>query len=472
MFNRAEDHSVSFTVGDNHTSIQQSEEDGDHFTIMNNDAEDEDGEYTVGYINMQVHYEGNMADDDYVLTVEMNGGDAAFWTVEVWDGDGTPTNTPSDELCVNAEEFTDSNETQAYNNVYDFGEIFVDANSNGVWDDANTNCWSISRAYEMGLNVTETDDIRLRVTPANESVAESYADGHSMLVKVKNMPDGSFSEYELKLFIPQTHGAELASEIVDVIGIQPGNDETYTFVFENTGNGDDTYSISISDLPEALATPPLWSVTGPSSLTVGPRTTQAYSVSIHVSELWVDDVEPFPVTVTIQSEDNTTDPLVVTLNLKTALPILEIVDVDDKSMGILGLSQGGFAPMGQTNQFYLEVYNDGDVDARDVQVEILDDNDVIVGSATLDVPMKQNTMFTIDIAAVDKIGSIDYTVRINTTGLELGNPQPVEEMKSIQYQPEVSTEANNWLGLVVALIIAGLIGLFWKFSGRRGSQAF
>jgi uncharacterized membrane protein len=353
------------------------------------------------------------------------------------------------------------------------GESFEDSNSNGEWDAGIlTNCWSISRAYEMGLNVTETDDIQLRVTPANESVAESYTDGHSMLVKMKNLNDQSYSEYELKLFVPQTHGAELASEIVDVIGIQPGNDETYTFVFENTGNGDDTYSISISDLPEALATPPLWSVTGPSALTVGPRTTQAYSVTIHVSELWVDDVEPFPVTVTIQSEDNTTDPLVVTLNLKTALPILEIVDVDDKSMGILGLSQGGFAPMGQTNQFYLEVYNDGDVDARDVQVEILDDNDVIVGSATLDVPMKQNTMFTIDIAAVDKIGSIDYTVRINTTGLELGNPQPVEEMKSIQYQPEVSTEANNWLGLVVALIIAGLIGLFWKFSGRRGSQAF
>jgi asparagine N-glycosylation enzyme membrane subunit Stt3 len=473
VFNRAEDHSVSFTVGDNHTSIQQSEEDDDYFIIMNNDAEDEDGEYTVGFINMQVHYEGNMADDDYVLTVEMNGGDAAFWTVEVWDGDDSPTNTPSDALCVDPETFTDSNGTDDDNGVWDLGESFVDSNSNGEWDAGIlTDCWSVSRAYEMGLNVTETDDIQLRVTPVNESVAESYADGHLMLVKMKNLNDQSYSEYELKLFIPQTHGAELASEIAGVIGVQPGNDETYTFVFENTGNGDDTYSISISELPEALSTPPLWSVTGPSSLTVGPRTTQAYSVTIHVSELWVGDVESFPVTVTIQSEDNTTDPLVVTLNLKTALPILEIVDVDDKSMGILGLSQGGFAPMGQTNQFYLEVYNDGDVDARDVQVEIFDDNDVVVGSATLDVPMKQNTMFTIDIAAVDKIGSIDYTVRINTTGLELGDPQPIEEMRSIQYQPEVSTEANNWLGLVVGLIILGLIGLFWKFSGRRGSQAF
>jgi hypothetical protein len=45
-------------------------------------------------------------------------------------------------------------------------------------------------------------------------------------------------------------------------------------------------------------------------------------------------------------------------------------------------------------------------------------------------------------------------------------------MKKINYQPEVATVANNWLGLVVGLIIVGLIGMFWKFSGRRGSQAF
>ena len=189
----------------------------------------------------------------------MNGGDAEFWTIEIWDGDDQPTNTASDALCVDPEVFTDSNATQDFNDVYDLGESFVDANSNGEWDAGIlTNCWSISRSYELGLNVSMTDDIRLRVTPANESVAESYDDGHSVLVKMKNMPDGAFSEYELKLFVPQAHGAELASEIVDVIGIQPGNDETYTFLFENTGNGDDTYSISISELPEKKFSVETW----------------------------------------------------------------------------------------------------------------------------------------------------------------------------------------------------------------------
>jgi len=476
VFNRAEDHSVSFTVGDNHTSIQQSEEDGDEFTIINNDAEDGD-EYTVGYINMQVNYEGNMAQDSYILTVEMNGGDASYWTVEVWDGDDNPTNTPSDALCVDPEDYADTDVPNHANNnsEYDLGEEFDDSNSNGEWDAGIlTNCWSPTRGYEFGLNASMSDDIRLRVTPANESIAESYDEGHSMLVKMTGANSGPISEYELKIFVPQSYGLEVEDPLPNenedgdvIIGVQAGNDVTYSFFFENSGNGDDTYSFSISELPEALT--PLWSVTGASVIpNLGPRSNQAYSVTIHVSEVWFGDVEPFPVTITITSEDNTTSET-VTLNIKTALPILEIVEDD---YGALGLSQGGFAALGQTNQFYVNVENSGDVDAYDIQVEVLDESGDVVGSQTLDVPMDQTTTYTIDIAPVDEIGTVDYTMRINTTGLELENPLPTEEMMKINYQPEVSTKANNWLGLVVGLIIAGLIGLFWKFSGRRGSQAF
>ena len=79
LFSVDEDHSVSFTVGENHTSLEQSDEDGDEFTIINNDAEDGD-EYTVGEMNLELIYNGNRPQDEYLLTVEMNGGDAEFWT--------------------------------------------------------------------------------------------------------------------------------------------------------------------------------------------------------------------------------------------------------------------------------------------------------------------------------------------------------------------------------------------------------
>jgi len=426
VFRVLEDHSVSFTVGENHTSIEQSEEDADNFMIINDDDEDGD-EYTVGVINMQLNYEGNRGGDEFLLTIEMNGGDAAFWTVEVWNGDDEPT----DEVCA---------------------------------DENQTECWAISRSYTLGINETIAD-VSLRVTPANESVAESYDEGHSLLVKMTEKETQSYSEYELKLFVPQIYGIDLVTEIAPEIGIQIGHDETYSFMFENTGNGDDTYSITISELPDALT--PLWSVSGASTLTVGPRTTQGYSVTIHASEVWVGEVELFPVTVTITSEDNTTTE-VVTLNIKTALPHLEIVE---DSYGALGLSQNGFAAVNEPAQFYIDVENTGDVDARDVLVEVLNETGSVVGSQTLDVPMGETTTYTIDIDPVDRIGSISYTLQINTTGLELENTPSTEVMK-INYQPEVSTEANDWVGLIVLMAIAGIIALFWKFSGRRGAQAF
>jgi uncharacterized membrane protein len=426
VFRVLEDHSVTFIVGENHTGIQQSEEDGDNFTIINNDAEDGD-EYTQGVINLQLNYTGNRGGDEFLLQIEMNGGDATFWTVEVWDG----INATTDETCI---------------------------------EENQTNCWAISRSYTLGVNQT-TADVHLRVTPANESVAESYDGGHSMLVKMTEKETQAYSEYEVKLFVPQIYGIEVATEIVPEIGIQIGHDETYAFMLENTGNGDDTYSISISELPEGLT--PLWSVTGPSSLPIGARSTQGYSVVIHASEVWVGEVELFPVTITITSSDNTTTE-VVTLNIKTALPHLEIVE---DSYGALGLSQNGFAALDESAQFYIDVENTGDVDARDVQVEVLNETGAVVGSLILDVPMGEVTTYTIDIEPVDRISSITYTLQINVTGLELENTPGTEFMK-INYQPEVSTEANDWVGLIVLMIIAGLIALFWKFSGRRGAQAF
>nr|MCS5534987.1 hypothetical protein [Candidatus Poseidoniales archaeon] len=418
LFSVQQDHSISFTVGENHTSIQQSVEDGDDFTIINNDAED-GNEFTVGEINLDLTYNGNGHQDEYLLTVEMNGGDAAFWTVEVWNG---------------------TNETT--------GE----------------DIWDISRSYTLGLDVGTTADLRLRITAPNESVAESYDEGHSMLIKMTHS-DQSTDEYEIKLFVPQQYGVEINDEIPDFIGIQPGHDESFAFMFTNYGNGDDSYSFHISELPEALT--PLWSVTGASAIEVGPRSTQGYSVTIHASEVWVGDAE-FTVTITVLSEDNTTSE-VVTLNIKTAMPNIKMTDWD-----AIGLAQGGFAALSQNTQLYVNVENTGLVDARDVEVVVLkpveDAADVIVGSLTLDVPMGETTIFTIDIEPVNEIGSITYTLRINSTADQLEN-DPEDKKFKINYQPEVSTKANSWLGVVVGIIVAGIIGLFWKFSGRRG-QAF
>ena len=131
----------------------------------------------------------------------------------------------------------------------------------------------------------------------------------------------------------------------------------------------------------------------------------------------------------------------------------------------------GFAPMNQKFEIFAQVENSGDVDARDVELVVLGKNNSVVGSLMLDIPMGETTNYSIFIDEVNELGSITYTLKINVTADDLEN-SPGDVQIKINYQPSVATESNNWVALVVFLVVAGIIGLFWKFSGRRGGQAF
>ena len=463
LFSVEEDHSVSFVIGDTHSGIDQSVDDGDHFTIVDNGDTGTDGVdvYEVGEVNLEVVYNGNRAEDEYLLKSQMNGEDASYWDVSFWVGSGNTTET----FCVAAEEFTDTTgNVVANNSIYDTGEVFVDANGNGEWDEAILdNCWAADKPITLGLEAGLTENVVMRIEAANKSRAVSMG-GHSLLLQMQEKSTNVYDEYELKIFVPQEYGIEIdESEIPNVIGVQIGQPTTATFYLENTGNGDDTYSVEISDLPAGLT--PLWSVSGPETLPFfGPRTTQPYSLTINANELWVGDAE-FPITVTITSEDGNTSDM-VTLNIKTALPNLEIINHETR-----GLSMDGFAPMNQKVEIYAQIENTGNVDARDVEVIVLNENDTVVGALMLDVPMGQITNYSIFIDEVDELGSITYTLKINTTADELENT-PEEMAIKLNYQPSVATESNNWVALIVFAFVAGIIWLFWKFSGRRGGQAF
>ncbi|HIF04502.1 MAG TPA: hypothetical protein EYQ80_03620, partial [Candidatus Poseidoniales archaeon] len=111
-------------------------------------AEDGDGgEYLVGELNMTLNYDGNRAIDEYIMTALLNGGDAAFWTIEMWNG----TNETGEDI------------------------------------------WQISRTYTLGLDNNMSDVIRLRIIAANLTTAQSYTAGHSLALRLTNS-DESYSE--------------------------------------------------------------------------------------------------------------------------------------------------------------------------------------------------------------------------------------------------------------------------------------
>ena len=162
QFSVEEDHSVSFEIGDTHLGITQSENDGDHFTIIDNGDTGADGVeiYEVGEVNLEVVYNGNRAEDEYLLKAQMNGEDASYWDVSFWVGSGETTDT----FCEPAEAFTDTTGAVVANNsIYDEGETFVDANENAGMDAAVLdNCWSADMRITLGLEAGLTENVTMQ----------------------------------------------------------------------------------------------------------------------------------------------------------------------------------------------------------------------------------------------------------------------------------------------------------------------
>ncbi|MDP6899243.1 MAG: STT3 domain-containing protein [Candidatus Thalassarchaeaceae archaeon] len=411
-FNRRLDHSLSFSVGEGFVNVTQESNDNDVFTIIEGD----DNEYLVATVPVDVAYEGNEGMDSYDLTVVMNGADASFWTVEIWNG---------------------TNET-------------------GVEQ------WELTREYQLGLDNIMNDTIVLRVIPANMSTAQSYSTGHSLLLKMAH-DDGSYSEYELIFSVPQRYNFQ--SEVPDdaIVGVTPGTDETYSFDIVNTGNGDDLYQFDISwndDNPELEG----WGIQGAMAVPVGPGETQPYSLNIH-APTDSPDVE-FSVWVTVTSDDNTSyTPFEVTI--KTALPDLAITD-----FGVIGQSKSGFAIADQVNVFFVNVENTGIVDADIVTVEILNASGSVVGVSSAPIPSGEVIPFEISVDTTPyEPGSNDFTLHINTTGYQVAD-QPDDEIFQVNIQKKAPENASYWLGILVAVMFFGLMYMLWKFTGRRGAQPF
>ena len=83
-----------------------------------------------------------------------------------------------------------------------------------VWDESIEN-WTTPFAFEFGLdsnNSTTYDSLLLRITPANQSTAQSLTNGHNVDIKFTST-DGYQFEQEVIVRIPQFHNFELLSLI-------------------------------------------------------------------------------------------------------------------------------------------------------------------------------------------------------------------------------------------------------------------
>jgi hypothetical protein len=322
--------------------------------------------------------------------------------------------------------------------------------------------WNTTAYFDMGLdNTMNFSNLNVRVTPANQSVAHSFEEGHFVTLNIMSQ-DGYTYDHTLTVRVPQIHGFELTEPVDDSYGIQPGDSINIGMQIANTGNGDDRFEFEFDDseLPEG------WTRSGSiaHSLPAFLGATHAVVVS---APLNASD-EDFKIYVSVRDKANNTYPD-IEIHVQTSMPMLSIVSHE--------LYSGGVDPVsGQMTLYSVIVKNEGLVDAQMVQLNgtLCDDLNCNVlsgpnGTDIRDVPANSEIVFEIALD-LSNIAPATYYVEfnINQTGFDSVEEYDVDQIK-IRAPPIEDTA--DWIGwLLGALLVVALL-LLTRGGGRRRSSA-
>jgi hypothetical protein len=322
--------------------------------------------------------------------------------------------------------------------------------------------WNLTTTFDMGLeNVLNFSNLNVRVTPANQSTAHMFENGHTIALQIMG-PEGYLAEHFITVRIPQIHGFELTEPMNEAYGIQSGQTLSIAIEFTNTGNGDEKFVFEFDDteLPEA------WVRTGAITHTIGGFMSSTHTVTV-VAPANASD-EDFTIYMSIRDKANNTYPD-IEIHIQTSRPVLSIVSHELFSGGVDAIS-------GQMTLFSVVVKNEGLVDAQMVQLNSTLCNDLncnnptaVNGTDIRDVPANSEVVFNIALD-LSNTNPDTYYVQfdINQTGFD-----SVEEYDSDQIKvrtPPIE-ETTDWIGwLLGALLVAALL-LLTRGGGRRRASA-
>jgi len=329
-----------------------------------------------------------------------------------------------------------------------------------VWDDSIEN-WTTPFTFEFGLdsnNSTTYDDLLLRITPANQSTAQSLTNGHNVDIKFTSA-DGYQFQQEVIVRIPQFHNFELREPLLDIYGIRPGEEMSIPLLFTNSGNGDERFEFEFDD----VQLPPDWQRTGATSHTIGAFTDTTHTIKI-ISPENATGNEDFIITISVTDKNNGTySPIVI--RVKTSLPVLEIsvIDaVDDPLFGTI-------------HTFTVEVENSGLVDAEKVKLIGTVRGTNVSSSVTQDVLSGDTVRYLIDIDLTDFDGPSQewFDFEIETEGQEFGEePETVSKRYSLKAPGVDDSTATAVIGVVLALILLFVLWYFTRSGSRRPGAPF
>nr|AIE93485.1 Oligosaccharyl transferase STT3 subunit family protein (STT3) [uncultured marine group II/III euryarchaeote AD1000_37_E08] len=323
--------------------------------------------------------------------------------------------------------------------------------------------WNTTAYFDMGLdNTMNFNNLNVRVTPANQSVAHSFEEGHSVTLTIASQ-DGYMYDHTVTVRIPQIHNFDLWEEIDETYGIQPGETISIGIKITNSGNGDERFEFEFDDseLPEG------WVRTGATAHTLGAFIDTTHTISVSAPANASD--EDFRIYMSIRDKANNTYPD-IEIHVKTSMPVLSIESHQLYSGGVDAVS-------GQVELYSVVVRNDGLIDAQMVQLNgtlctDLNCNDPptgVTGTDTRDVPAGSEVVFDIALDLTSTDPKTHYIqLELNNSGFD-----SVEDYDSFQVKirsPAIE-ETTDWIGwLLGALLLVALL-LLTRGGGRRRTSA-
>lgn len=351
----------------------------------------------------------------------------------------------------------------------EIADVFTVTGSIGVAPDSNL--WSVEffngtdwvESYDLTLgvganasdtSVEKTASIMVRVHVANQSEAWNLEDAH--MVKVRMSTDtGESSEISLKVQVPQTYGFELTEEVTE-IGIPAGSSQQVTFMLENTGNGDDSFSITLADnIPEGWEVTPMESV-----VTIAKDDVRSQAFTVFAPSDWDGTTKTVSVTVT---SENGVDTESFDVELQQAMISLRF----DQSDAVTASTHDADD---EATQVVLPIENFGYLDATgSVIVYLTHTASGEEWSTTLTIPARSTVNAVFSVGAMEAPSQrFEYRVEVAGSDANYTAENITSDDFSLEYNIQSETSENNWMIFLIIAII-GLVVYAGVQMGKRGS---
>jgi len=381
--------------------------------------------YQYAEFNITIEYDGHNSFDEYTAVGTVPGADGLDWNVQF-------------------------------------------KNSTGEWLD--------SASFDLGLTNSDlTEQLSVRVVPANVGVAHHFPDGHLVLVKMST-EQGYSTQVELRVDVPEFNGIEL-NEPENLFFDREETAVTIEIPFKNTGNSDELFYFEF-DSSE------WWQFAGPTTQPASPFSDGVATFTlVRSNEPELPSSYAEEITFTVSDEDNNT--YSGSTVMETDSPVLSIVGETARILG-----GNAFASFGEIESYSLNISNIGNVDAESVTLvatlcsDIDCDNELGVNSTSSDsVPAMSQTTFYISMDYTQFTESKKYWIVFSIAGETLDEKtepctsQDSEGKASCVFEAQLwtSSEENDdlkYLAYVFLVMLIAALLYFTKRPGRRVSAPF